>query len=149
MLRSLPLRYDAKVSAIEESRDQTKMTMDELHGTLTGYEMITYIEDGKSMRREEGFKASNKTQNKGHRQEETPDDEWDENEEDFFFKRIKKGTGRYKGKLPFKCFNCGRIGHYAKKCPFEENKGFYKKINLYSKEDSCSSDESDGEENEA
>ena len=57
--------------------------------------------------------------------------------------------GRYKGKLPFKCFNCGRIGHYAKKCPFEENKGFYKKMNLYSKADSCSSDESDGEEKEA
>ena len=39
VLRSLPLRYDAKVSAIEESRDLTKMTMDELHAILTSYEM--------------------------------------------------------------------------------------------------------------
>ena len=34
VLRSLLLKYDAKVSAIEETRDLTKMTMDELHGTL-------------------------------------------------------------------------------------------------------------------
>ena len=57
MLRSLPLRYDAKVSAIEESRDLTKMIMDELHGTLTSYEMRTYIEDGQSTRIETTFKA--------------------------------------------------------------------------------------------
>ena len=44
------------------------MTMDELHGTLIAYEMRTYIEDGQS--REASFKASNKTWNKGHKQEE-------------------------------------------------------------------------------
>jgi hypothetical protein len=38
-LRSLPLRYDAKVSSIEESRDLTKMRVDELHGILITYEM--------------------------------------------------------------------------------------------------------------
>jgi hypothetical protein len=32
VLRSLLLKYDAKVSAIEETRDLTKMRMDELHG---------------------------------------------------------------------------------------------------------------------
>ena len=30
VLRSLPLRYDTKVSAIAKSKDLTKMTMDEL-----------------------------------------------------------------------------------------------------------------------
>ena len=39
VLRSLPLKYDAKVAAIEESRDLTKLTMDELHGIFTAYEM--------------------------------------------------------------------------------------------------------------
>jgi hypothetical protein len=32
VLRSLLLKYDAKLSAIEETRDFTKMTMNELHG---------------------------------------------------------------------------------------------------------------------
>jgi hypothetical protein len=26
-----------------------------------------------------------------------------------FVRKIKGGTQKYKGKLPFKCFNCGRI----------------------------------------
>ena len=39
VLRSLLLKYDAKVSAIEETRDLTKITMDELHGSLIEYEI--------------------------------------------------------------------------------------------------------------
>ena len=34
-----------------------------------------------------------------------------------FVKRLKKGSSKYKGKLPSKCFNRGRIGHFANKCP--------------------------------
>jgi hypothetical protein len=44
VLRSLLLKYDTKVSSIEETRDLTKMTMDELHGSLIAYEMIIGIE---------------------------------------------------------------------------------------------------------
>jgi hypothetical protein len=39
VLISLLLKYDAKVSAIEETRDLTKITMDELHGSLIEYEI--------------------------------------------------------------------------------------------------------------
>ena len=95
------------------------------------------------------FKASNKTRNKGHEEEEISYDEWDEKEEANFVRNLKREIRKYKGKLPFKCFSYGRIGHYDKKCPFEENKGFYKKKSLYSKEDNSSLGESDGEEREA
>lgn len=35
ILRTLPQRFDPKVSTIEESKDLTKLTMEELYGYLT------------------------------------------------------------------------------------------------------------------
>jgi hypothetical protein len=134
------------VLAIEETRDLTKMTMDELHGTLTTYEMRTNTKNGHP-NREEYFKYKKKTRNKEHGVDEKPGNESNE-EEAYFVRSLKMGTDKYKGKLPFKCFNCGRIAHYAKKCHFEEKKIFQKKKSLYSKEDNNSSHENDGEERE-
>ena len=39
-----------------------------------------------------------------------------------FVNNFSRGTWRYKGKLPLKCFNCGKIGHFAAKCPMRRNK---------------------------
>ena len=33
-----------------------------------------------------------------------------------FVRKLKRGQGKYKGKLPFKCFKCGRVGHFVSKC---------------------------------
>jgi hypothetical protein len=38
-LRSLPLRFNVKVCVVEEMKDHDKMTMGELHGILTAYEI--------------------------------------------------------------------------------------------------------------
>lgn len=94
-------------------RDLDKLTKDELHGILTAYEMR--IED-KPSKREAAFKASRKGKNKAYEPSDTSSNETDE-EKAHFMRKLKKGSRKYQGNLPFKCFNCGRISHFASKCP--------------------------------
>jgi hypothetical protein len=66
VLRSLPLRFDAKISTIKEMKDLDKLTiMDEFHGILTVYEMRTEKENPSN--KQVAFKASNKTKKKEHK----------------------------------------------------------------------------------
>jgi len=60
---------------------------------------------GPSDRREAAFKASGKGDyyELGHMSE--------EEEESNFVKNLQRGARRFRGKLPFKCFACGRVGH--------------------------------------
>ena len=41
VLRSLPVRFDPKISALEEISDLNSISMDKLHGIFIAYEMIT------------------------------------------------------------------------------------------------------------
>ena len=102
ILRSLPEIFNSKVSAIEELSDLKALPMDPLLGILTSYEMS--IDKDKLTTRESSFKE-NKDVNS----------EMDAAEANFV-RRLKKGSGKYKGKIPFKCFKCGKIGHFASKC---------------------------------
>ena len=88
ILRSLPDRFNPKVSAIEELNDLKALSFDQLLGTFTAYEMR--IVKDKPTSREVSFKA-----------DKNEDSEPDEIEEKLV-KRLKKGSGKYKGKLPFK-----------------------------------------------
>lgn len=80
-------------------------------------------------------------------------------------RKLKRGIGKYKGKVPLICFNCGEISHFTFKCPharsldnndekedhgkLKKNKRRYKKQGkmkgckkgFYSKEDKSSSEE--------
>ena len=112
------MRFDSKVSALEERKDLDKLSMDELHGILTAYEMRT--EQEKPSRKEATFKVSKKT--KRNNLKEKPysscNGDLDDEEEANFVINMKRGTGKFKGKLPFEWFSCGRIGHFSSKCPY-------------------------------
>jgi hypothetical protein len=58
VLRSLPMRFDPNISSLEERVDLATLSMDELHGILTSYEMR--IEQENPSRKEAAFKASKK-----------------------------------------------------------------------------------------
>ena len=108
------MKYDSKVSTLEERDDFDLMTADELHGIFTAYEMRT--RQNEPSRKETMFKVS-----KEPKKSETPSKNHSENSDDeeaLFIKKLERGTGRYKGKLPLKCFNCGRIIHFASNCPY-------------------------------
>jgi hypothetical protein len=42
---------------------------------------------------------------------------------DNFIRRTQRGTNKYKGMIPLKCFNCDGIGNFSNKCPYKKNKG--------------------------
>ncbi|MCY6488185.1 hypothetical protein OYG14_11690, partial [Actinobacillus pleuropneumoniae] len=54
VLRSLSSKFESKVSTIEEKQNLQNLTMSQLHGILTAYEMR---KGGPSDRREAAFKA--------------------------------------------------------------------------------------------
>jgi uncharacterized coiled-coil protein SlyX len=103
-LRSLPMRFDSKISSLEERVDLATMTMDELHGILTAYEMR--IEQDNPVMKEATFKASKKTKKKDKQNPKSDCSCSDDSEEDEevanFVRRLKRGTDKYKGMLPLK-----------------------------------------------
>ncbi|XP_043698531.1 uncharacterized protein LOC122649347 [Telopea speciosissima] len=73
ILRSLPDLYNPKVSAIEESKNLNELSLDELHGILTTYEMR--MVKPKSTEKEVAFKAMKKLKIKQENDNEDSDDE--------------------------------------------------------------------------
>ena len=147
VLRSLPDRFDSKVSAIEEMKDLDTLKMDELHGILIAYEMRKESPSSKDA----AFKASKSKE--GKEWNTSSDDSDVESEWAQFVRRLKKGS-KLKGKYSLICCKCGRICHYATKCPHKHDsddeedskrmvykkKGFNKN-NFFSKQDESDEDE--------
>jgi hypothetical protein len=67
LLRSLPMRFNPKISSLEEISDLNSICMDELHGIFTAYEMRTEQENPNV--KEAAFKASKRSKKKKKEQE--------------------------------------------------------------------------------
>jgi hypothetical protein len=119
------MRFDPKISSLEEITDLDNLSIDELHGIFTNYEMR--IEQENPVMKEETFKASKKTKKKNNKKSKTysrcNDDSKEDEEMENFIRKLKRGTRKYKGMLPLKCFNCDGIGHFSSKCTYAKNKG--------------------------
>jgi hypothetical protein len=124
VLRSLPMIFDPKISTLEERSYLNSISMDELHGIFTAYEIR--IEQKNLDIKEATFKASKKSKQKGRKKEEhssSSDISEDDEEVANFVKRLNKGTSsKYRGKFSLIGFNCDGIGHFANKCPYKKNR---------------------------
>jgi hypothetical protein len=136
VLRSLPMRFNPKISTLEERSYLNSISMDELHGIFTAYEMRTEQENLDV--KEAAFKALKRSKKKKKEQEEyssSNDVSEDDEEVANFIKRLNKGTnGRYIGKLSLICFNCDGMGHFSNKCPHKKKRndeGYSKRRKTY------------------
>nr|GFB21612.1 zf-CCHC domain-containing protein/DUF4219 domain-containing protein/UBN2 domain-containing protein [Tanacetum cinerariifolium] len=137
-LRSLNPKWRAKVTAIEESKDLTSLSLDELITNLKVYEMIRkkdfeMVKGKREQNRSLAFKAKKESSDEDSSTSDSEDEEYVMVVRDFkkFFKRRgrfvrqphdeRKLSQRNKddknGKSERKCFKCGDPNYLIRKCP--------------------------------
>jgi YbbR domain-containing protein len=117
-------KYDSKIFSIKEGIEIDKINHDEVNGIIIIYEMR--IVDVESKRKEVAFKTTRKEKKAFSMKDmveiiRSMSEETNEEEENFI-KRLRKGIGKYEGKMPFKYFECGKVGHFFSKCPYKKEK---------------------------
>jgi hypothetical protein len=116
-ISSLPMIFGPNISALEEREDLGTISMDELHGIFTTYEIK--IKHENPSKKESTFKASKKTKkNNKHKSKSNcnSSDDSDKDEEIAnFVRKLKRETDKYKGILPLRCFNYDKIDHFENK----------------------------------
>ncbi|GJQ95761.1 zf-CCHC domain-containing protein [Tanacetum coccineum] len=136
-LRALHPKWRAKVTAIEESKDLTSLSLDELIGNLKVHEMIinkdSKIVKAKVERKSLALKAKKESSDEECSTSESKDEEYTMAVRDFkkFFKRrgrfirqprndkktFQRSRDDKNGKSDRKCFRCGDPNHLIGECP--------------------------------
>ncbi|GJR28144.1 zf-CCHC domain-containing protein [Tanacetum coccineum] len=137
-LRALHPKWRAKVTAIEESKDLTSLSLDELIGNLKVYEVIIkndseMVKGKREQNRSLALKAKKESSDEDSSTSDSEDEEYAMAVRDFkkFFKRRgrfvrqphdeRKVSQRNKddknGKGERKCFKCGDSNHHIGECP--------------------------------
>ncbi|GJU26404.1 zf-CCHC domain-containing protein [Tanacetum coccineum] len=136
-LRALHPKWRAKVTTIEESKDLTSLSLDELIGNLKVYEMIikkdSKIVKAKVERKSLALKAKKESSDEECSTSRSEDEEYAMAVRDFkkFFKRrgrfirqprndkkmFQRSRDDKNGKSDRKCFRCGDPNHLIGECP--------------------------------
>lgn len=116
LLRSLPMRLNAKISIIEEMANLKDLKVDQRNGTLTAYEMRV----GKEKYEVKEVTLRLYSEGKEHKVHQDCSNIESNQELAQLARNLKSGSGKYKGKFPFKCFNYGRVRHFSSKFPYKE-----------------------------
>ncbi|GJT92459.1 zf-CCHC domain-containing protein [Tanacetum coccineum] len=136
-LRALHPKWRAKVTAIEESKDLTSLSLDELIGNLKVHEMIikkdSEIVKAKVERKYLALKANKESSDEECSTSKSEDEEYAMAVRDFkkFFKRrgrfvrqprndkktFQRSRDDKNGKSDRKCFRCGDPNHLIGECP--------------------------------
>jgi uncharacterized protein YxeA len=74
------MRFDPKISTLDERTDLESISMDELHGIFTAYEMR--IEQENPYIKEENFKASKRSKKKGKQKEHSRNNDFSKYDEE-------------------------------------------------------------------
>ncbi len=120
ILRSLPSSWMPKVTAIQEAKDLSTITLEQLAGSLTTHEMVVNSRTNEGQKKDRGLAL--KVEN---------DSESDEMDEEMalitkkfrkFYRKDRNRERKESSSKIFKksdlgCFKCGKQGHRIKECP--------------------------------
>jgi hypothetical protein len=132
ILRVLPRSFEAKVTAIQESKDLKQLKVEELIGNLTTYELEMKFKE----EREEGDTRKKSIALKGTTKSDDDDDDDGAEELELLIKKFKKWNRKHgnparnqemKSRISkafdhseeqkFICYNCNKPGHIKPDCP--------------------------------